>query len=143
MPLNIVAALAVKQPMERETLSGTLMLWPGVAEELLATKAWYVREGMFKDVDICLFAHVSDNLSVSWGQGGGTGLVSIEYAFTGETAHSATAPWRGRSALDVVELMNAGWNVRREHLRIQQRSHYVITNGGYQPNVVPQYASVW
>jgi aminobenzoyl-glutamate utilization protein B len=69
--------------------------------------------------------------------------VSVEYTFDGETAHSASAPWRGRSALDAVELMNAGWNFRREHLRIQQRSHYVITNGGDQPNVVPRNASVW
>src|SRR5207253_1119242 len=53
------------------------------------------------------------------------------------------APWRGRSALDGVELMNIGWNYRREHLRLQQRSHYVITNGGDQPNVVPPVASVW
>ena len=143
MPLQIAAALAVKQVMERNKLQGTLVLWPGVAEELLATKAWYVREGVFKDVAVCLFAHVGNNLNVSWGQGGGTGLISVEYSFTGETAHSAGAPWRGRSALDAVELMDAGWNFRREHLRIQQRSHYVITNGGHQPNVVPQYASVW
>ena len=143
MPMNIAAAIAVKQIMEREKLPGTLMLWPGVAEELLATKAWYVREGVFKDVDVCLFAHVGSNLQTSWGQGGGTGLISVEYSFTGETAHSAGAPWRGRSALDAVELMDAAWNFKREHLRLQQRSHYVITNGGHQPNVVPQYASVW
>ena len=141
--VNIAAALAVKQIMEREKMPGTLMLWPGVAEELLATKAWYVREGMFKDVDVCLFAHVSDNLAVSWGQGGGTGLVSVEYTFTGESAHSAGAPWRGRSALDAVELMNIGWNYHREHMRLQQRSHYVVTDGGHQPNVVPPTATVW
>ena len=70
-------------------------------------------------------------------------MVSVEYTFEGETAHSAGAPWRGRSALDAVELMNAGWNYRREHLRLSQRSHYVITNGGDQPNVVPRNASVW
>ena len=141
--VNIAAALAVKQIMEREKLPGTLVLWPGVAEELLATKAWYVREGLFKDVDVCLFAHVSDNLAVSWGQGGGTGLVSVEYTFTGESAHSAGAPWRGRSALDAVELMNIGWNYHREHMRLQQRSHYVVTDGGHQPNVVPPIATVW
>jgi aminobenzoyl-glutamate utilization protein B len=141
--VNIAAALAVKEIMEREKLPGTLMLWPGVAEELLATKAFFVREGMFKDVDICIFTHVSNNLSVSWGQGGGTGLISVEYTFTGESAHSAGAPWRGRSALDAVELMNIGWNYRREHLRLQQRSHYVVTDGGHQPNVVPPTATVW
>jgi aminobenzoyl-glutamate utilization protein B len=80
---------------------------------------------------------------VSWGPGGGTGLVSVEYTFEGETAHSAGAPWRGRSAEDAVELMSVGWQYRREHLRLSQRSHSVITNGGDQPNVVPRNASIW
>jgi aminobenzoyl-glutamate utilization protein B len=50
--------------------------------------------------------------------------------------------WR-RGALDAVELMDTGWNFRREHLRLATRVHYVITNGGDQPNVVPPNASVW
>jgi aminobenzoyl-glutamate utilization protein B len=144
VPLNILAALAVKKVMEREHLKGTIQLWPGVAEELLGTKAYYVRAGLFKNVDVCLFAHVAANLGVSWGGSPGqTGLVSVEYNFKGETAHAAGAPWRGRSALDAVELMDVGWNFRREHLRIGQRSHYAITDGGDQPNVVPATASVW
>src|SRR6516164_7197760 len=144
VPLNITAAIAVKKVMEREHLKGTIKLWPGVAEELLGTKAYYVRAGLFKDVDICLFAHVAANLGVSYGSSSNqNGLVSIEYAFKGETAHAAGAPWRGRSALDAVELMDVGWNFRREHLRVAQRSHYVITDGGDQPNVVPATAAVW
>src|SRR5476651_141610 len=143
MPLQIAAALAVKKVMEQQHLQGTLMLWPGVAEELLGTKAYYVRAGVFKNVDICIFAHVGANMSVGWGDSGGDGMVSVEYDFTGESAHAAGAPWRGRSALDAVELMDVGWNFRREHLRLQQRSHYVIPNGGDQPNVVPPNASVW
>jgi aminobenzoyl-glutamate utilization protein B len=142
-PLNIVAAIALKRVMEREKLPGTLMIWPGIAEELLATKAYFVRAGLFKDVDVVLYNHVGANLGTSWGDGGGSGLVSVEYVFEGETAHSAGAPWRGRSALDAVELMNVGWNYRREHLRLPQRTHYVVTNGGDQPNVVPRNASVW
>jgi aminobenzoyl-glutamate utilization protein B len=102
-----------------------------------------VRDGYFKDVDVVLYNHVGSNLGTGWGDGGGNGLVSIEYSFLGETAHSASAPWRGRSALDAVELMNIAWNYRREHLRLQQRSHYVITDGGDQPNVVPRRAVVW
>jgi aminobenzoyl-glutamate utilization protein B len=141
--VNIAAVLALKDVMSREKLSGTLVLWPGVAEELLGAKAYLVRHGVFKDVDVCLFSHVSDNLSVRWGAPTGTGLVSVEYTFEGQSAHSAGAPWRGRSALDAVELMNVGWNFRREHLRLQHRSHYVIRDGGDQPNVVPQRASVW
>src|SRR3989441_11677231 len=108
LPLNITAALAVKKIMEREKLPGTLMLWPGAAEELLGTKAYFVRDGYFKDVDICLFVHVGDNLDVSYGPTNGSGLVSIEYTFRGEAAHAAAAPWRGRSALDAVELMDVG-----------------------------------
>jgi aminobenzoyl-glutamate utilization protein B len=141
--VNITAALAIKKLMEREKIPGTIKIWPGTAEELVGTKAYFVREGFFKDVDVTLFSHVGNNLGVSWGSGSGNGLVSVEYTFRGESAHSAGAPWRGRSALDAVELMNVGWNFRREHLRIQQRSHYVITNGGDQPNVVPPVASVW
>jgi aminobenzoyl-glutamate utilization protein B len=143
MPLQITAALAVKKIMEQQHLQGTLMLWPGVAEELLGTKAYYVRAGLFKDVDICIFAHVGANMNVGWGDSAGNGMVSVQYEFKGESAHAAGAPWRGRSALDAVELMDIGWNFRREHLRISQRSHYVIPNGGDQPNVVPPNASVW
>ncbi|MCC7416104.1 MAG: peptidase dimerization domain-containing protein [Acidobacteria bacterium] len=143
VPMNIAAALAAKKIMERGHLSGTLKLWPGVAEELLGTKAYYVRAGLFKDVDICLFAHVGTDLSVHWGGGVGSGLVSVQYTFTGESAHAAGAPWRGRSALDAAELMDMGWNARREHLRLQQRSHDVIINGGDQPNVVPPVATSW
>jgi len=141
--LNIISALALKKIMEREHIPGTLMLWPGVAEELVGTKAYYVRAGYFKDVDACIFTHVGDNLGVGHGDAGNNGLVSVEFTFEGASAHAAGAPWRGRSALDAVELMNIGWNFRREHLELTQRSHYVITDGGDQPNVVPSKASVW
>lgn len=141
--LNIVAALTLKKIMEREKIPGTLMLWPGVAEELVGTKAYYIREGIFKDVDACIFTHVANNLAVGYGDAGYNGLVSVKFNFEGQAAHAAGAPWRGRSALDAVELMNIGWNFRREHLELTQRSHYVIPDGGDQPNVVPSKASVW
>src|SRR5712692_4653708 len=76
VPLNIMAALAVKKIMEREHLKGTIRLWPGVAEELVGTKAYYVRAGIFKDVDVVLFAHVGNNLGVSYGPSSQNGLVS-------------------------------------------------------------------
>ncbi|MDX1577378.1 MAG: amidohydrolase, partial [Gemmatimonadota bacterium] len=141
--VNVTAALALQKVMSEEGIEGTLVLWPGVAEEQLASKAWFVREGYFDDIDAALFTHVGNNLEVSWGPANGTGLVSVEFTFQGESAHSAGAPWRARSSLDAVELMNVGWNFRREHLHPNQRSHYVITVGGDQPNVVPQVASVW
>jgi aminobenzoyl-glutamate utilization protein B len=141
--LNIVAALTVKKIMERDKIPGTLMLWPGVAEELVGAKAFYIRDGYFKDVDACIFTHVGDNLVTSYGDAGNNGLISVRFNFEGSAAHAAGAPWRGRSALDAVELMNIGWNFRREHLELTQRSHYVISDGGDQPNVVPSKAAVW
>jgi len=142
-PLNLLAVLAVKEIMEREQLPGTLVLWPGVAEELVGTKAFFTRDGYFDDVDMCIFTHVANNLGVSYGQARGTGLISVEYTFEGEAAHAAGAPWRGRSAADAVELMNVGWQYQREHLDPLHRSHSVIKNGGDQPNVVPSKATIW
>ena len=142
-PLNITAALAVKKIMEREKLPGTLVLFPGVAEELMAGKAFLVRAGVFKDVDAVLFTHVGDNLDVSWGQSGSNALISAEFKFRGTSSHAAGAPWRGKSALDAAMLMGTGWEYHREHMGLAQRSHYVIKDGGDQPNVVPPTASIW
>ena len=143
MAVQITAALAVKALMEREGLPGTIQIWPGVAEELVATKAYYVRQGMFDDVDIVLYAHVGSNLGTNWGITPGTGLVSAMFTFEGFAAHAGGSPWRGRSAADAANLMEVGWNFRREHLRLEHRSHSVIYDGGDQPNVVPSQASVW
>ncbi len=143
LPLVIISAIEVKKIMEREKLPGTLIIWPGVAEEVVGSKAWYIRDGYFKNVDACLFTHVGNNMGVSWGDAGNNGLVSVEFKFEGNAAHAAGQPWRGKSALDAVELMDIAWNFKREHLKPTQRSHYVITDGGDQPNVVPSKASVW
>ncbi len=143
VPMNITAAIAVKKIMEREHMQGTIQLWPGVAEELMAGKAYFVRAGVFKDVDAVLFAHIGTALGVSYGQSQQAALISAQFHFLGSAAHAAGAPWAGRSALDAVELMDVAWNFRREHLPLTQRSHYVITDGGDQPNVVPPTATVW
>jgi aminobenzoyl-glutamate utilization protein B len=141
--VNLAAAFAVKRIMQRERLSGTLLLWPGVAEEQLAGKPFLVRAGVFREVDVVLFSHVGTEFGTSWGLTSGSGLVSVLYRFGGKAAHAGGRPWQGRSALDAVELMDIGWNFRREHLPLKQRSHSVIVDGGDQPNVVPQTASVW
>ena len=143
VPLNIIAALAVKDIMAREKIPGTIMLWPGVAEEQLASKAYLVRAGVFKDVDANLFAHVSDNLEVSWGDAPYLTLISALFKFRGQSAHAAGAPWRGRSALDAVLNLANSWEYHREHMETAQRSHYVITDGGDQPNVVPSTSAIW
>ena len=140
--VNVTAALAVKAVLERHNLPGTIRVYPGVAEELLGSRTYMTRDGLFKDLDIMLSCHVGSDFSTNWGQRG-LALVSTQFSFHGTSAHGADSPWRGRSALDAVELMNIGWNFRREHLRLEQRSHYVIPHGGDQPNVVPPEATVW
>ena len=143
LPIVITSAIAIKKIMIENNINGTLVLWPGVAEEILGAKAWYVRDGYFDNVDMCIFTHVSTNMSTSWGRPSGTGLISVKYTFSGETAHSAGSPWRARSALDAAELMNVGWNYKREHLHPDQRSHSIFLDAGDQPNVVPSKASIW
>jgi len=141
--VNIAAALVVKEIMTREKMAGTLVLWPGVAEEAVAGKAHLVRAGVFKDVDVTMFTHVGNDLGVTWGQSSSLAIVSAEFRFKGQSAHAAGAPWRGKSALDAVMLMAQGWEFHREHMEPGQRSHYVIRDGGDQPNVVPSTASIW
>ncbi|MCZ6918625.1 MAG: amidohydrolase [Gemmatimonadetes bacterium] len=140
--VDVVAAIATKRVMERHGLSGTIQVIPGVAEELVSSRTYMVNSGVFQDMDVMLSTHISRDFTTAWGVSG-SGLVSTLFTFHGVSAHGASSPWLGRSALDAVELMNVGWNFRREHLRLQQRSHYMIPNGGSQPNVVPSEASVW
>jgi aminobenzoyl-glutamate utilization protein B len=141
--VNIAAALSVKELMIRDRIPGTLVIWPGIAEEQMAGKAFLVREGLFRDADVALFTHVGNGLGVSWGQSGQSALVSAIFRFRGTSAHAAGAPWRGRSALDAAMLMGTGWEYQREHNELPTRSHYVIMDGGDQPNVVPPTASIW
>jgi aminobenzoyl-glutamate utilization protein B len=141
--VNVTAAIVVKNLMEKHRIAGTLRLYPGVAEELLGSRTYMVNAGLFRDVDAMLSSHISNEFNTAHGFPSGSGLVSTQYTFHGVSAHGAGSPWRGRSALDAVELMNVAWNFRREHLRPEQRSHYVVVHGGDQPNVVPPLATVW
>ena len=143
MGVNITAAIVVKELMKKHGIPGTIRVYPGIAEELIGSRTYMVNAGLFRDLDVMLSSHVSADFGTGYGGPSGTGLISTMYTFHGRSAHSAASPWSGRSALDAVELMDAGWNFRREHLNPQHRSHYVIVNGGEQPNVVPPLATVW
>jgi aminobenzoyl-glutamate utilization protein B len=140
--VNVTAAIVVKNLMQKYRIPGTIRVYPGVAEELLGSRTYMVNAGLFRDVDVMLSTHIGSDFTTGYGPSG-SGLVSTQYSFHGVSAHGAGSPWMGRSALDAVELMNVGWNYRREHLRPEHRSHYVIVHGGDQPNVVPPEATVW
>jgi aminobenzoyl-glutamate utilization protein B len=141
LPTIIGPAIAVKNLLEKYKLPGTIMVFGGPAEELLASRVYMVNAGLFKGVDALLDAHIGSSFGTSWGLNN-LAIASIEWTFKGQQAHGSS-PWGGRSALDGVELMNIGMNYLREHLPLDMRFHYVTSFGGNQPNVVPPEGRVW
>ncbi len=135
------AALALKESLQSSGESGTVRYYGCPAEELLAGKVYMAREGLFSDLDAAITWHGSSMNGVRLGSG--NAMNSAKFHFYGKTAHAAGDPHNGRSALDAVELMNVGANYLREHVITTARIHYVITEGGGQPNVVPAEAEVW
>jgi len=136
------AAIAVKEAMVKFGLKGTIKVFGSPAEEIVASRPYMIRAGLFKDVDAVIDNHSGSGFGTGYGVVGNA-IFSVVYSFTGKTAHSAGGPWEGRSALDGVELMNTATNFLREHLTPTHRMHYVIMQGGEAPNVVPDKASVW
>ncbi len=139
---GIAAAIAVKRSMIEHNIPGTIKFFGSPAEETVISRPYMVRDGVFNDVDAVIDNHTSSEMSTSYGVNGNA-VMSVVFSFKGKTAHAAAAPWAGRSALDGVELMNIASNYLREHLFYTYRLHYVITEGGEAPNVVPDKASVW
>lgn len=136
------AAIAVKEAMDAHKIKGTIKVFGSPAEEIVASRPYMIRAGLFDGVDAVIDNHSSSGFGTGYGVGGNA-LFSTIFTFKGRTAHSAGAPWVGRSALDAVEIMNVATNYLREHLPLSQRMHYVILEGGEAPNVVPDKASVW
>jgi aminobenzoyl-glutamate utilization protein B len=138
----IGAALAIKKTIDEYGIKGTLKVFGAPAEEQLVSRPYFVRDGYFKDVDVALHDHIGKELGTVYGVRQ-YALISAEFTFKGQSAHAATAPWNARDALDAAVLMDIGWDKLREHLEPTQRSHRVITNGGDQPNVIPNRSTIW
>jgi aminobenzoyl-glutamate utilization protein B len=138
---GFMAAIATKNAMEKEGLKGTIKVYGSPAEENYDGKAYMVRSGLFDGVDACL-SHHPGGMNVA-GLASSNAVNSVKYEYFGKTAHAAGSPEHGRSALDAIELMNIGVNYLREHVVQEARIHYVIEEGGGQPNVVPDYARSW
>jgi aminobenzoyl-glutamate utilization protein B len=138
----IAAAIAVKQTIEKYGFNGTVKVFGSPAEEMVVSRPYMVRAGLFEGVDAVINNHASSEFNTSYGIKG-SAMYSVIFTFEGKTAHSAGSPWSGRSALDAVEIMNVATNYLREHLNFTYRMHYVILEGGEAPNVVPDKASVW
>lgn len=138
---SAAAAISTKQWMEENDIEGTIRFYGTPAEEGGSGKVYMVREGLFDDVDIVLHWHPGARNSAD--AGAALANKSAKFRFHGISAHAASAPERGRSALDAVEAMNVMVNMMREHIPEDARIHYVITDGGKAPNVVPDFAEVY
>jgi aminobenzoyl-glutamate utilization protein B len=138
---SVAAGIAVKEWLQRTGTRGTVRVYGTPAEEGGAGKVYMVREGLFRDVDVVLHWHAADRNDAS--PGSSLANKSAKFRFHGVSAHAAASPERGRSALDGVEAMNYMVNMMREHVPEDTRIHYVITNGGSAPNVIPDFAEVF
>ncbi|GAB5472132.1 MAG: M20 family metallopeptidase [Maribacter sp.] len=138
---STAAAIATKDWMIAYKTSGTIRFYGTPAEEGGSGKVYMVREGLFNDVDIALHWHPSSQNAAS--AGAALANKSAKFRFYGVSSHAAAAPQMGRSALDGVEAMNSMVNMMREHVIQEARIHYVITDGGKAPNVVPNFAEVY
>ena len=136
-----LAGIAIKQAMEKEDIKGTIRVYGTPAEETLIGKAFFVKAGVYNDVDAMITWHPGENSEVTYNST--LAVVSFKLRFHGRNAHASGSPWEGRSALDAVELFNVSMNYMREHVHPSSRIHYIITDGGLAPNVVPNYAEVW
>jgi aminobenzoyl-glutamate utilization protein B len=134
----VAAAIAVKKWMEETGTKGQLRVYGTPAEEGGGGKSYMVSAGLFKDVDATIYWHPADANNAS--QDKNLANISAKFRFHGVAAHAAAAPERGRSALDAVEVMNVMVNYMREHVPSDVRIHYIITNGGAAPNIVPEFA---
>ena len=138
---SVASGIAIKKLMEEGKIKGTIKVYGSPAEEGGDGKVYMVREGLFKDVDVVLHWHPGDNNSVTYTSS--LAIKTAKFRFYGISAHAAAAPDKGRSALDAVESMDYMVNMMREHIPQESRIHYVITNGGKAPNVVPDFAEVF
>ena len=135
---SVAAAIAIKNWLAETGTKGQIRVYGTPAEEGGGGKVYMVRSGLFKDVDVTLYWHPSDANNAS--QDKNLANTSAKFRFHGQASHAAVAPDRGRSALDAVEAMNFMVNYMREHVPQDARIHYIITNGGAAPNIVPEFA---
>jgi aminobenzoyl-glutamate utilization protein B len=138
---SLGAALAIKELIAAGELSGTVRFYGTPAEEAVGGKVYMVRAGLFDDLDVALAWHPSDTIAAD--TKGNQAVVDFVVDFEGRTAHAAYDPWNGRSAADGAEVFTFALNLMREHVRPTVRMHYVVTDAGDVPNVVPAHARVW
>jgi aminobenzoyl-glutamate utilization protein B len=140
-PGSLGAAIAIKELIEQGKVKGTVRFYGTPAEEAYGGKVYMARDGLFNDLDACFDWHPDYQTKADLD--GSLSMVDVSVSFTGMAAHAASNPWDGKSALDAAELFTHGINMMREHLKPTARVHYVFSDGGDAPNIVPAHAALW
>jgi len=140
--MQALTVTTMQDIIRKKGLNCTLKYFGSPAEEMLVSRPYMIRAGLFKGVEVVIDCHSARAFSTSYGTSG-SGMYSFVVTFRGKTAHSGANPWMGRSAADAVELMHAATERMREHIPVTQRTHWVTLEGGEAPNVVPDRASTW
>lgn len=138
---SLASAISIKELIQQGKLKGTIRFYGTPAEEAVGGKIYMARDGLFNDLDVCFDWH--PGAGIQSGTQSSKAMVEFVVEFKGKAAHASSDPWNGRSALDGLEAFTDGVNMLREHVKPTVRMHYVITNGGDVPNVVPEYAKIW
>ena len=138
---SLGAALAIKEQLAAGKLKGTIIFYGTPAEEAVGGKTYMARDGLFNEADVMLAWHPGDESAADMVTS--QAMVDVMVEFKGEAAHAAADPWNGRSALDGALAFAQGVEMMREHMKLSSRVHYVISNGGDVPNIVPEHAAVW
>jgi len=138
---SVSAGIAIKELMAAGKLNGTIKVFGTPAEEGGSGKVFLVRAGLFNNLDAVIHWHPDDLNAITTTSA--LANKSAKFKFYGISAHAAAAPDQGRSSLDAVEAMDNMVNMMREHVPQETRIHYVITNGGKAPNVIPDFAEVY
>ncbi len=138
---SVASGIAIKKLIEQGKIKGTIKVFGCPAEEGGSGKVYMVREGLFNGVDVVIHWHPSNNNAITYTSA--LANKSAKFRFYGIASHASASPEKGRSALDAVESMDYMVNMMREHIPQETRIHYVITNGGKAPNVVPEFAEVY
>ena len=136
----VAAGVAANRARMEQKLPGTIQIFGTPAEEILIGKTFMLMAGAFKNTDVVLSWHPADRNEVI--QGKRLALTATEVEFFGKTAHAASSPWLGRSALDAMELFEHAMALMREHIQPTARIHRVIKNGGVVANIIPDYSKV-
>ena len=132
------AGVALAMALGALPFAGEIQVIGTPAEEGGAGKVRLMEAGVFSGVDAAMMIHGRSGTRV-WRPS--LGIIKVAVEFFGTAAHASSWPWRGVNALNAVIQLFVALDGMRQQLRPDARVHGIITNGGAQPNIIPEYTS--